>query len=159
MTFLANIKYINQSDIHSSCICKTYVYFQPLFQSLLRHFAIFWTEAKGGKWVTLSEAHFMEEDIKMTKSDVARDTARSFLANVGLSTSQIPDNLMKAILHYKGELVLRVANPEVLRKLMKKNPSRLECQTRENKLLLLEYSLSDGNFSQVKTLFISTRFC
>jgi len=134
-----------------------FVFFQPLFQSLLRHCAIFWTGVKGGKWVTFSEAHFMEEDVKLTKSDVARDTARSFLANIGLSTTQIPENLMKAILSFKGELVVRVANPEVLRKLMIKNSECLENQTRQKKMLLLEYSLSDGNFNQVKILRNLTR--
>ena len=140
------------------CIIIVYfVFFQPLFQSLLRHCAIFWTDAEGGKWVTFSEAHFMEKDVKLTKSDAARDAARSFLANVGLSTTQIPENLMKAILRLKGELVVRVANPELLRKLMMKNSGRLENQTRQNKMLLLEYSLSDGNFNEVKILRNSTR--
>ena len=64
--------------------------FQPLFRNLFKTSAIFWTEANGGEWIKLKEAIFMEEDMKGSKPNAARDAARSFLVHAGYKMVHIP---------------------------------------------------------------------
>ena len=53
---------------------------------------------------------------------------------------------MKAILTYNKGVTLSKANPNLVRQALKARPDLLQNQTRENKLLLLTYAMSDNAY-------------
>ena len=56
---------------------------------------------------------------------------------------------MKAILTYNKGVNLSKANPNLLRQALKARADLLQNQTRENKLLLLAYAMSDNAYQQM----------
>jgi hypothetical protein len=124
--------------------------FQKLYKSLFRDVAVFWTEANGGEWSYLFSSVFMERDFKESSTvSEACEAARLFLSKVGIKTVKIPNFFLAAIKKFNGSLNVTKANAVTLRTALKNNPAVLENQTRENKLLLLQFAISDENFEQM----------
>jgi hypothetical protein len=92
----------------------------------------------------------MEKDFEESSNvDEACEAARHFLSKVGIKTVKIPKFLLAAIKKFNGSLNVTKANAVTLRTALKNNTAVLENQTRENKLLLLEFATSDENFEQM----------
>jgi hypothetical protein len=92
----------------------------------------------------------MEKDFEeLSNVDEACEAARHFLSKVGIKTVKIPKFLLAAIKKFNGSLNITKANAVTLRTALKNNPAVLDNQTRENKLLLLEFATSDENFEQM----------
>jgi hypothetical protein len=92
----------------------------------------------------------MDRDFNHSNNaDEACEAARHFLSKVGIKTVKIPNFLLAAIKKFNGSLNVTKANAVTLRTALKNNPAVLENQTRENKLLLLQFAISDENFEQM----------
>ena len=79
------------------------------------------------------------------------EAARLFLSNVGIKTVKIPKSFLTAVDKFKGSANVDKANASSLRKALKfeNNSTFLENQTRETKLLLLEFAMSDEKFGEM----------
>jgi hypothetical protein len=92
----------------------------------------------------------MERDFKESSTvSEACEAARLFLSKVGIKTVKIPNFFLAAIKKFNGSLNVTKANAVTLRTALKNNPAVLENQTRENKLFLLQFAISDENFEQM----------
>jgi sacsin len=92
----------------------------------------------------------MERDFKESSTvSEACEAARLFLSKVGIKTVRIPKFFLAAITKFSGSLNVTKANAASLRNALKNNPAVLDNQTRENKLLLLQFAISDENFEQM----------
>ena len=93
----------------------------------------------------------MDRDFKnLSNVDKACEAARHFLSKVGIKTVKIPKFVLAAIKKFNESLNITKANAVTLRTALKNNADVLENQTRENKLLLLEFAISDQSFDQMK---------
>jgi sacsin len=97
----------------------------------------------------------MEKDFdELSNVDEACEAARHYLSKVGIKTVKVPKFLLAAIKKFNGSINITKANAVTLRTALKNNTAVLESgvlenQTRENKLLLLEFATSDENFEQM----------
>jgi sacsin len=124
--------------------------FQKFYKNLFHDSAIFWTEANGGEWISLSSSVFMEKDFEESSNlDEACEAARHFLSKVGIKTVNIPKFFLAAIKKFNGSLNITKTNAVKLRTALKNNPAVLENQALETKFLLLEFAISDENFDQM----------
>jgi hypothetical protein len=95
----------------------------------------------------------MEEDFEeFSNADEACEAAHYFLSKVNLKTVKIPKFFLAAIKKFKGRSNIVKANAAFLRNALKNNALILEDQTREIKLLLLQFAISDENFEQMDSI-------
>jgi hypothetical protein len=128
-------------------------HFQKFYKNLFQDSAVFWTQANGGEWIPLSSSIFMEEDFEESSNvDEACEAARHFLSKVNIKTVKIPKFFLAAIKKFNGRSNIVEANAALLRKALKDSTLILEDQTREIKLLLLQFAISDENFEQMDSI-------
>jgi hypothetical protein len=95
----------------------------------------------------------MEEDFEeSSNADEACESARHFLSKVNIRTVKIPKFFLAAIKKFNGRSNIVKANAAFLRNALKDNALILEDQTREIKLLLLQFAISDENFEQMESI-------
>jgi hypothetical protein len=95
----------------------------------------------------------MEEDFEESSNvDEACEAARHFLSKVNIKTVKIPKFFLAAINKFNGRSDIVKANAAFLRNALKDNALILEDQTREIKLLLLQFGISDENFEQMDSI-------
>ncbi|XP_061916453.1 sacsin isoform X1 [Entelurus aequoreus] len=114
---------------------------QPLFHDLLKHDVIF---SLSESWVSVDQAVFSELSIDKDISD----TVINYLQSSGMQVAQVPaavDAVLAAHAPVESTEVQKITPPllrQVVRKCKHKGPS-------EEKLLLLEFVLSDANYSDL----------
>jgi hypothetical protein len=92
----------------------------------------------------------MDRDFKnLSNVDEACEASRIFLSKVGIKTVKIPKFFLAAIKKFNESWPITKANAVTLRTALKNNAAVLENQTRENKLLLLQFAISDQSFDQM----------
>lgn len=113
---------------------------QPLFQELLRQPVIY---SLCGNWVQADEAVFSELD---TDQDIS-EIVINYLQSSGSRVAKVPVSVDAVLAAYmpEGSEVKKVT-PSLLRQVIRKNKDRGPPQ---DKLSLLEFVLSDGNYSDL----------
>ena len=116
----------------------------PLFKLLLENKVVY-TKANGGSWVKTEDAVF-----QCQLEGELNELLMKVLLSVGLSAVAIPDHVSRALDKYsprKTEI-----QPYVIRYVLQQLPSSYVKLRREEKLLLLKFCLSDGQFSDLEGL-------
>ncbi|KAJ8253030.1 hypothetical protein GJAV_G00208350 [Gymnothorax javanicus] len=97
------------------------------------------------KWVVLSEAVFLPDDILEHQM---KNAVSSVLTTMGENLVFIPGHVSRAIQNtVENPTFLRRATPAFVRNVLRKN--RSISLAREDKLLILEYVLSDGKYREL----------
>ena len=104
-----------------------------------------YTEANGGSWVKIEDAVF-----QCQPEDELNELLIKVLLSVGLPAVAIPDHVSTALDKYSpGKTEIQ---PYLIRYVLQQRPSSYVNLGREEKLLLLKFSLSDGQFSDLEGL-------
>ena len=114
---------------------------KPLFELLLDK-NIIYTPAQGGKWIKLADA-IVER--------LAGSDPKELLVNVFLAANEnvacLPEHALKAICLYST--LSAEVTPSLTRRVLKNVPSSYSNLPRSEKLLLLDFVLKDGCFSDL----------
>lgn len=117
---------------------------KPLFQLLLAEKVVH-TQAQGGKWVTLRDA-IIHRQLWGDQNDLLL----RILLSVNLPSVTVPNHVLGAIdIYAPGHAEV---TPAFIRSVLRQAPSSYTSLTRRDKLLLLQFSLSDGNFKDLDGL-------
>ncbi|XP_078000240.1 sacsin-like [Glandiceps talaboti] len=120
--------------------------FKKLLKLLVQH-KIFYTDASGGKWVHLSDAIFDIPD-RYVSTDI-RETVVNTMLKDGAPVVTVPSHVINCLeMQY---IQINEMSPQLVRNQLKKGAS-LSQMTRQSKLLLLEYVLSDRAFHDLQGL-------
>ena len=104
-----------------------------------------YTKANGGSWVKIEDAVF-----QCQPEDELNKLLMKVLLSVGLPAVAIPDHVSRALDKYSpGKTEIQ---PNLIRYVLQQRPSSYVNLRREEKLLLLKFSLSDGQFSDLEGL-------
>ncbi|XP_068722037.1 sacsin-like [Montipora capricornis] len=117
---------------------------KSLFQHLLQENVVY-TEANRGSWVKVEEAIFQRHT-----EHHQNDLLMKVLLSNGVSAVAIPENVNFALekyAPYKEEI-----DPCLIRQVLRQDPSSHLNLKRKEKLILLKFSLSDGEFSDLEGL-------
>ncbi|XP_077422568.1 sacsin [Vanacampus margaritifer] len=114
---------------------------QPLFHDLLRH-QVFYSLSES--WVSMDQAVFSELD---TDKDISQ-TVINYLQSSGMQVVQVPTAVDSVLVAYATpeSTEVRKITPPLLRQLARKSKHK---GSLEEKLLLLEFVLSDANYSDL----------
>ena len=115
-----------------------------MFQLLLEEEVVH-TEAQGGRWVTVDEAI-----IQSMAGDEPNDLLLRILLTANLPAVTVPSHLLSAIDIYAPHQP--EITPSLIRHVLRQAPSSYTSLHRQDKLLLLQFSLSDGDFSDLHGL-------
>ncbi|XP_067020991.1 sacsin-like [Acropora muricata] len=116
----------------------------PLFQLLLENKVVY-TKANGGSWVKVEDAFF-----QCQPEDELNELLMKVLLSVGISAVAIPDHVSRAVDKYSPRK--KEIQPDLIRYVLQQRPSSYVNLGRKEKLLLLKFSLSDGQFSDLEGL-------
>ena len=131
-------------DIHSvNQIWKSVE--KPFFQILLDKDVVH-TEAKGGSWRKVKEAIFQRQS-----SDHWNELLFRVLLSVGLAAVAVPPHVHSGLDKYASKKKKEI-EPRLIRQVLRKVPSSYVNLDRQEKLLLLQFSLSDRHFSDLEGL-------
>ena len=104
-----------------------------------------YTKANGGSWVKIEDAVF-----QCQPEDKLNKLLMKVLLSVGVSAVAIPDHVSCALDKYSpGKTEIQ---PDLIRYVLQQLPSSYVNLGRVEKLLLLKFSLSDGQFSDLEGL-------
>lgn len=104
-----------------------------------------YTEADGGSWLKIEDAVF-----QCQPEDKLNKLLMKVLLSVGLPAVAIPDHVSTALDKYlTGKTEIQ---PHLIRYVLQQRPSSYVNLGRKEKLLLLKFSLSDGQFSDLEGL-------
>ena len=103
------------------------------------------TKAKGGKWVNVKEAIF-----ERLLADGPKDLLMGILLSVNLPAVTVPVHVLSAIDVYAPDQA--EITPSFVRRVLRQAPSCYTSLHRRDKLLLLKFSLSDGEFKDLDSL-------
>ena len=117
---------------------------KPFFQFLLDKDVVH-TEANGGRWVKIKEAIFQKQS-----SDHWNDLLLRVLLSVGLAAVAVPRHVHSALDTYA--LDKTEVEPRLVRYVLREVPSSYVNLDRHEKLLLLQFSLTDRHFSDLEGL-------
>lgn len=113
---------------------------QPLFHELLQHPVIY---SLSESWVQVDRAVFSELD---TEEDVT-ETVINYLQSTGIQVAKVPVTVDIVLASYKMQLPeVKKVTPSFLRQVIRKYRHK---GTSQEKLLLLEFALRDGNYSDL----------
>ena len=105
------------------------------------------TEAKGGKWLAVSEAFFQR------RTDGGQhQLLRKVLLSVGVPAVTVPRHVLQAVdVYTPGQ---KEITPPLTRRVLKKVPSCYTGLDKTEKLLLLQFCLSDRAFEDLVSLHL-----
>ncbi|XP_020793364.2 LOW QUALITY PROTEIN: sacsin [Boleophthalmus pectinirostris] len=113
---------------------------QPLFNELLKEKVIY---SLNESWVRVDQAVFSELN---TEKDIA-ETVINYLQSSGMQVAKVPASVDSALAAYTPEgTEVKKASPCLLRQVIRKHRHKGSV---EEKLLLLEFALSDANYSDL----------
>ncbi|XP_077982053.1 sacsin-like [Glandiceps talaboti] len=122
--------------------------FKKLLKLLVQH-NVFYTDASGGKWVQLSDAIFDIPDL-YGSTDI-RETVVNTMLGDGAQVVIAPPHVIKCLENQSIQITKMSA--QLVRNQLKKGTS-LSQMTRQSRLLLLEYVLSDQAFHDLQDLIL-----
>ena len=117
---------------------------KPFFQILLDKDVVH-TEANGGSWRNLKEAIFQKQS-----GDHWNDLLLRVLLSVGLAAVNVPRHVHSCLDKYASSKT--EIEPRLIRHVLRELPSSYVNLDRQEKLLLLQFSLSDRHFSDLEGL-------
>ena len=117
---------------------------KPLFEILLDQDVVH-TEAKGGSWRKVNEAIFQKQS-----GDHWNDLLLRVLLSVGLAAVNVPRHVHSCLDKYASSKT--EIEPRLIRHVLREVPSSYVNLDRQEKLLLLQFSLSDRHFSDLEGL-------
>jgi len=103
------------------------------------------TEANGGSWVKVKEAIFQKQS-----GDHWNDLLLRVLLSVGLPAVAVPRHVHSVLDKYAAGKV--EIEPRLIRYVLREVPSSYRNLERQEKLLLLQFSLTDRHFSDLEGL-------
>jgi hypothetical protein len=73
-----------------------------VFKPLLHETPIFWTESGGGRWIKLSDAFFLPEDLSLSVTNRSEVRAvKQFLVSVGIAiVADLPSKFVQAFIRF-----------------------------------------------------------
>ena len=116
---------------------------EPLFKSLFSH-PVFWAEG-AREWILANQGVFVQRNTKL--DPVIQQT----LESCGLKVVSIPQNVW-ASLKLAGHKVIEI-NPELVRNELKQNSGYMSLD-RDEKCVILDYCLSDEQYSKMQGLHL-----
>ena len=117
---------------------------KPFFQLLLEK-NIFHTQADGGSWIKIEEAIFQGQS-----EGKQNDLLLRVLLSVGLPAVTVPSHVHSALDRYVAHQT--EIKPPLIRDVLRQEPSCYTKLDRKEKLFLLQFCLSDRNFSDLDGL-------
>lgn len=117
---------------------------EPFFQFLLDKEVVH-TEAKGGSWRKVKEAIFQKQS-----GDHWNDLLLRVLLSVGLAAVAVPRHVHSGLDKYASSKM--EIEPRLIRHVLRELPSSYVNRGRQEKLVLLQFSLSDRHFSDLEGL-------
>ena len=117
---------------------------KPFFQFLLDKDVVH-TDADGGSWGKVKEAIFQKQS-----GDHWNDLLLRVLLSVGLPAVAVPHHVHSALDKYASSKM--EIEPRLIRHVLREVPSSYVNLKREEKLLLLQFSLGDQHFSDLEGL-------
>ena len=115
---------------------------KTLFETILLYNSIVYTEANNGQWISLAEAMFVPKAGSLSPA-VKKVLLLCRAKIVELSTDQ-----WNTIEHYYKRSV-SIIGPSHLRNYLRQNPYAYKSMSYEEKLDILQYCLSDNNYSDM----------
>ena len=120
----------------------------PLFNDILTHDSVVFTGANGGQWIQLNDAIFVPY---VSNNKQFKQIVVSVLIASGCKLVQIPSHNLDAVEIFFGQNI-RFLSPSVTKSVLAKNTVTYEYLTRNDKLDLLKYCLSDKIYRDLQTL-------
>ena len=117
---------------------------KPLFEILLDQDVVH-TEAKGGSWRKVNEAIFQKQS-----GDHWNELLLRVLLSVGLAAVAVPRHVHSGLDKYASSKT--EIEPRLIRHVLREVPSSYVNLDRQEKLLLLQFSLGDRHFSDLEGL-------
>ncbi len=121
---------------------------EPLYKNFLCNIDIFWTRANSGTWINIDRSFFLDEDFELKESEYLEQVRNFFVAS-GVNLVRLPNLLIETVKEYLLGRV-HILRPEDLRNCVLQNRSRLSWLSFEERIQLLEYILSDGNYDKLE---------
>ena len=117
---------------------------KPFFQLLLAKNVVH-TQADGGSWVKIEDAIFQRQS-----EGQQNDLLLRILLSVGLSAVTVPSHVQTALdIYFPDQTEIK---PPLIRQVLRQEPSCYTKLERKAKLFLLQFCLSDRNFSDLDGL-------
>ena len=109
--------------------------------------------SRSNKWVNKEEALFVEEEDADDADQVqVSETLQQVLEDCGYHVVSLPPNMWRALELVCDTDSLLMVTPKLVRKALQDNRHCYECMSHADKLELLEYCLSDSEFSDLQDL-------
>ena len=109
--------------------------------------------SRRNKWVNKEEALFVEEEDADDADQVqVSETLQQVLEDCGYHVVSLPPNMWRALELVCDTDSLLMVTPKLVRKALQDNRHCYECMSHADKLELLEYCLSDSEFSDLQDL-------
>uniref|UniRef100_A0A8C4S8P2 Sacsin molecular chaperone n=1 Tax=Erpetoichthys calabaricus TaxID=27687 RepID=A0A8C4S8P2_ERPCA len=113
---------------------------ERLYQELFQHAIIY---SFGERWLKIGAVHFCELDDSIHYTE----TVINYLQTSGMQVAKVPANVATALDHYTSDSKLvKKVTPALVRQVLRKVKHK---GTSQEKLQLLEYVLSDENYSEL----------
>lgn len=132
-------------DIHS--VNQKWKSVEKAFFQFLLDKDVVHTEANGSSWVKVNEAIFQKQS-----GDHWNDLLLRVLLSVGLPAVAVPRHVHSGLDTYASSKM--EIEPHLIRQVLREVPSSYVNLERHEKLLLLQFSLSDRHFSDLEGLYL-----
>jgi len=120
----------------------------PLYQTHLINDSIFWTAASSGKWDTISNVNFLQEDLDGQDDSDELRAVRNMLTHGNVQVVHYSASFVRTIRAHFGREI-QTLNPGRVRAVLRRYGNLLTSQNRETKLHILSYLMSDSCYSDL----------
>ena len=104
-----------------------------------------YTKARGGQWICVKDAIFVQTMHSVLMNDIVNDVLLECDANI----VSVPHHVYEALMYFCPD-VMTTLNPCLVRTVIQPQPESYNDRSWEDKLILLEYLLSDNNYQQLE---------
>ena len=118
---------------------------EPFYRQLLYSNKVLYTPVFGGQWISISESIFVDEN------EVVPQPVKECILRCQVKLVEVDLNQMRALQHYYATYKT-LLNPSMVRMELKKNSRAYEFMSRQGKLAVLDYCLSDHKYNDLSGL-------
>ena len=118
---------------------------EPFYRKLLYSNKVLYTPVFGGQWISISESVFVDEN------EVVPQPVKECILRCQVKLVEVDHNQMRALYHYYATNKA-ILNPSMVKMELKKNSRAYEFMSRQGKLAVLDYCLSDHKYNDLSGL-------
>ena len=118
---------------------------ETFYRQLLYSNKVLYTPVLGGQWISISESIFVDEN------EVVPQTVKECILRCQVKLVEVDNYQRMALYHYYATYKTNL-NPSIVRMELKKNSRAYEFMSREGKLAVLDYCLSDHKYNDLSSL-------